>query len=563
MNNDKKDTIYIDPEDDITGIIDRVNLAKSKIVALVLPKRAQVLHSSVNMRLLKRAAENKGKKLVLISTESSVVKLAAAAQIYIASSLKSKPELPKNTDTEEIPETVISDNEDENSNIDKSKSIGELAGVPVKEPIKQKEEEPIELDNVDVTEKDKSADKPKEKMNKRLKVPSIDKFRNRIFIGVGGLVIIGILYFVGMVILPKATITVKTNTSDLETKFELIAKTDVQTLDVDKKIFPAQLKELKTELSEKVTATGKTDKGNKATGKVTFFNCSKDDKLSDTPRTVPAGTGISSGDKTFITQTAVTIQPSGFTGNTCKSDKPSAEVSVTAAKGGDIYNLAARTYSVNGFATMSAVDSIGMSGGTSKLVSSISQEDVDAVKATLQKGVSDKEKEQLASQIKSAGLFPLSETFLATYEAPLSSPAVGEEATEGTVTLKATFTMLAIKESELVEIIKKSQESNITTATQKIYDNGLSKAKVGQLERKSSGESKLLFTATASVGPFIDTTEMAKEIKGKSAGETKSIIGERPGIDSVEVEYSPFWVYRTPNRLNQINIVIDGAGEVR
>lgn len=563
MNDSKKDTIYIDPEDDITGIIDRVNLAKSKIVALVLPKRAQVLHSSVNMRLLKRAAENKGKKLVLISSEPSVVKLAASAQMYVANSLKSKPVMPKSIDNDEIPETVISDNDDENNKIDKSKSIGELAGVPVVEPMKQKEEEPIELDNVDVSEKDKKEDKPKEKMNKKLKVPSIDKFRNRIFIGVGGLVILAVLYFVGMVVMPKATVTIKSDTSELETKFEMIAKTDVQTLDVDKKIFPAQLKDLKKQLSEKVTATGKTDKGNKATGKVTFVNCSKDDKLSDTPRTVPAGTGISSGDKTFVTQTAVTVEPSGFTGNTCKSDKPSVEVNVVAAKGGDVYNLSARTYSVNGFSTMSAEDSVGMGGGTSKLVSSISQEDVDNVKANLQKNASEKDKEELAKQIRSTGYFPLIETFLSNYEAPVATPAIGEEATEGTVTVNATYTMLAIKESELVEVVKKSQESNITTATQKIYDNGLSKAKVGQLERKSPNESRLLFTAVASVGPFLDTNQIAEQIKGKSAGDTKSIIGERPGVTNVEVEYSPFWVYRTPTRVNKINIVIDGAGEIR
>lgn len=562
MTSTKKDTIYIDPEDDITGIIDKVNSASAKIVALVLPKRAQVLHSSVNMRLLKRSADNKGKKLVLISSEPSVLKLAATAQMYIASSLKSKPELPKMPKADDIPETVISDNEDE-ANLDKSRSIGELAGVPVKETVKQPEEEPIELDNVDVNDKDKQEDKPKEKMNKRLKVPSIDKFRNRIFIGAGAFLVLLVLFFVGTFVMPKATITIKTDTTELETKFEMIAKTDVQTLDEDKKIFPAELKELKQKLSEKVTATGKVDKGNKATGKVTIINCSKDDKLGDISRTVPAGTGISSGDKTFILQTAVTVEPSGFTGNTCKSDKPSAEVAVIASKGGDIYNLSPRGYSVSGFGSMTATDSDGMSGGTSKLVASISQEDVDKIKSTLEKGSTDKDKDQLASQLRSEGMYPLTETFVATLEAPVVTPAVGEEATEGTVTINATYTMLAVKESDLLSVVKKVQEAKITTATQKIYDNGITKAKVGQLERKSPNESKLVFTSNATIGPFIDATTVAREVKGKSAGETKSIIGERPGITDVEVEYSPFWVYKTPNRLNKINIVIDGAGEVR
>lgn len=558
----KKDTIYVDPDEDITGIIDRVNSASSKIVAIVLPKRAQVLHSSVNMRLLKRAADSKSKKLVLISNEPSVLKLAAATDIHIASTLNSKPYLPKSDSAmDDVAEVISSDNMD--TPIDAQKSIGELAGLPVKENIQHKEEESIELDNVDVSDKKQENAKPEGKMNKKLKVPNIDRFRNRIFIGGGAVFLIGVLYFVGAFIMPKATITIKTDSSDLETKFELVAKTDVKDLDSDNKIFPAQLKELKVNLTEKVTATGKVDKGNKATGKVTLINCSKDDKLGDVSRTVPAGTGISSGDKTFILQTAVTVEPSGFTGNTCKSDKPSVEVSVVASKGGDVYNLSPRNYSVSGFGSMVANDSMGMSGGTSKLVTSISQEDVDAIKTTLQKGSTDKDKEQLTSQLRGEGLFPLTETFLSSFAEPVVAPAIGEEATSGTVTIAATYTMLAIKESDLLSVLKKVQESNITTATQKIYDTGLSKAKLGQLERKSPNESRLMFSTTATVGPFLDATVIAKEVKGKSAGDTKAIIIKRPGITGVDLQYSPFWVFKTPNRLNKIQIIFDGAGEVR
>lgn len=561
MMNNKKDTIYIDPDDDITGIIDRVNSASSKIVALVLPKRAQVLNSSVNMRLLKRSADNRGRKLVLISTEPSIVKLAAATGMYVASTLKSKPVLPKAEAEEDIPETVMTD--DEETEIDSKKSVGELAGIPERQSINQKEEESIELDNIEVTEKEKTDSKPKEKMNKKLKVPSIDKFRNRIFLGGGVLLVLGALYFVGFVVLPKAKITIKTDTSEIETKFEFTAKTDATTVDEEKKIFPALLKEQKQKLSDKVTATGKVDKGNKATGKVTFVNCSTADKLSDTSRTIPAGTGISSGDKTFITQAAVTVEPSGFNGSACKSDKPSAEVAVTASKGGDIYNLSPRSYGVSGYGSMTATDASGMSGGTSKLVTSISQDDVNAVKESLQKGSTDKDKDAFISQLKSQGLFPISSTFLASYSEATATPAVGEEATDGTVNVEVTYTILAVQESDLINVLKKVQDSNITTATQKIYDSGLSKATVGQLERKSPNESRLQFASTATVGPFLEASQIAKEVKGKSGGETKEIIGKRPGITSVDVEYSPFWVLKTPTRLNKISIVFDGAGEVR
>jgi hypothetical protein len=74
-----KDTIYIDAEDEITSIIDKVESAKEKIVALVLPKRSSTLQSIVNMRLLKRSAESAGKSVVLITSESALMPLAGAA----------------------------------------------------------------------------------------------------------------------------------------------------------------------------------------------------------------------------------------------------------------------------------------------------------------------------------------------------------------------------------------------------------------------------------------------------------------------------------------------------
>lgn len=47
-----KDVLYIDVEDDITTIIGKVKASKSKIIALVPPKRVGVLQSAVNLRLL-------------------------------------------------------------------------------------------------------------------------------------------------------------------------------------------------------------------------------------------------------------------------------------------------------------------------------------------------------------------------------------------------------------------------------------------------------------------------------------------------------------------------------
>src|SRR3982750_3848561 len=89
-----KDVIYIDVDDEITGIIDKIENSPQKVVALVLPKRAASLQSIVNMKLLARSAGTAGKNTVLITSEQALLPLAGAAGLHVAKNLQSKPEVP-------------------------------------------------------------------------------------------------------------------------------------------------------------------------------------------------------------------------------------------------------------------------------------------------------------------------------------------------------------------------------------------------------------------------------------------------------------------------------------
>lgn len=549
----KKDVVYIDPDDDITGIIDRLSSVKSPIVAAVLPKRAAVLHSSVNMRLLKRAADAKKKRLVLITTEASVLKLAADVRVHVAKSLTSKPELPDAPSHTEVTET-ISESIAEDNNIDPKKSVGELAGD---EP--ENQEETIELDNAEEAAVDTKAE-PKVKKNRKLKVPNFDKFRMRLFLAIFAGVLLLVGGFLAIFVLPKANITIYTETADLDTRFEFTASVSQASADQENRILPAQSKEVKQTITEKFTATGQGDKGNKAKGIVTVYNCNKADETI----TMPAGSRLIVGDAVFTTDAPSTIPASNFTGGgLCKKDI-SRDIDVTAALSGDKYNLSER----NGFTAPDYADITGTSlgnggftGGTSIPIKVTSQDDVDKVKEKILLRNTDTDKQQLQDLLKAANQYPLTETFVATAAEPTVAPAVGQEATEGNVTIVITYTMLGVGQSDIESLILKTQEKNINGATQKIYDNGLSKAKIGQVERKSAGEAKMNLQATAKVGPLLDAGTIAKSVAGKAGGETKQIIQSRPGISKVDVVYSPFWVLKTPNRVNRITINFQTAGD--
>src|SRR5260370_22226151 len=129
-----KDVIYVDVDDEITGIIDKVTSANSKIVALVVPKRAAVFQSGVNMKLLKRRADTAKKHLVLITSEAGLMPLAGAVGLHVAKTLQSKPEIPAAmaaAETAADAEEVALTNADEfDARQAAAKPVGELAGKP-------------------------------------------------------------------------------------------------------------------------------------------------------------------------------------------------------------------------------------------------------------------------------------------------------------------------------------------------------------------------------------------------------------------------------------------------
>src|SRR5665213_1586189 len=126
-----KDTIYIDVDDEITSIIDKVDGAKEKVVALVLPKRATVLQSVVNMRLLKRSAEKASKNVVLITSEDALLPLAGAAGLHVAKNLQTKPVVPTapvgavvvSEATKELPEELDGEAEEQPTKLDYHRTV--------------------------------------------------------------------------------------------------------------------------------------------------------------------------------------------------------------------------------------------------------------------------------------------------------------------------------------------------------------------------------------------------------------------------------------------------------
>ncbi len=545
-----KDTIYIDVEDEITAIIDKLRHSDSKIVALVLPKRATTLQSIVNLKLLKRTAKTANKNLVLVTSDPTVLPLAGAVGLHVAKTAQSKPTIPAAPKTPNHDITVDSDEtpDTEDVELDKSASIGELAGD---------DDETIEVDNDTPEPKEKISKKAAlAGVGKKLKIPNFEKFRTRLLLGGGAFILLLIFWILATFVLPKATITIKTDTSVVNTTLNFIGKLDAESVDVAKNVVPIIKKEVKKTQVEKVAASGERNDGKKASGTMSLKNCIFDGQSY----TIPAGTGFTSDGMTFITNASITLDPAVYAGpDNCVSGSKS--VSVTAVNAGSKYNLSARGYTVPGAYNKPegqiTASGSAMTGGTDKITKVVSQENIDTAKQAALDKTKEEAVTELAEAISKDQLIAINDTFSEGKPEVTATPKVNEPTSEVSVEVKVTYSQLGIKKSDLTQLVEQEVNKHIDASKQQIQNTGLDEATVRITSKPSKTEYKLELETVATAGPQLDAEGIKKEVAGKKKGLTKDIIMARPGVQDVDIHYSPFWVASTPSRQNRINVVFN------
>lgn len=559
MTASDKDTIYIDIDDEITGIIDKLSGSNGKIVALVLPKRATVLQSIVNMKLLKRAADEAKKHLVLITTEAGLLPLAGMTGIHVAKTLTSKPEIPTAPVDDDSEETVDEPSESAAPDFVPAAAatvpIGELAGLP---PAASDDDvETVELDNDEevaaaaLTEK--TFEPPKGlKKDKKLHVPNFERFRLLLIVGVLALILLGFGLYYGLVVAPKALIAIKTDASNVNASLNLTADSQAKILDPAKGIIPAKLAQLQKNYTQQVSTSGQKNQGAKATGAVTLTakNCTS----IALPADVPAGTGVSSNGLTYITQKTTSFSSSKIKGG-CIYSQGDADTPITAQSGGANYNAAdGATFGVAQRPDVTGVANGAIAGGTDNIIKVVSQGDIDSAKAKIANSDSTT-KQTLQNQLVKDGKYALPVTFSGGTPTITPSANVGDPADTVTITEAVTYTMFGVDENDLKALIDNNIKPQIDTAKQSILSEGLSTASFN-LESSTATTAQLTMKSVATAGPELNTTTIAKYAAGKKAGDIKRQLQSNPDVTDVTVTLSPFWVTSVPKKLSKITVTV-------
>ena len=575
MNAAAKDVLYIDIDDEITTIIDKVRSSENRIVALVLPKRATVLQSIVNMKLLKRAADQAKKHVVLVTTEAGLMPLAAEAGMFVAATPQSKPEIPESQrqDSGENPleEPVVLDDETDQAAFTAENSsdrpVGELAARTAS-PITATGES-IETVQISDETSDRASNtgssagkqpkqkRPKGATNKKLAIPNFEKFRTRLVLAIVALLIIGAGLFFALTVLPKATIAISTDSNSVPVNLTATLNTKATAVDTDQNILPAKQEQQQKTQTQQAPATGQANRGQRAAGMVTITNCSPDGSSV----TIPAGTGVSHGGLTYITQKSVTLTTStpkcqsysGFT---------SADVSIVAMQAGAQYNVGDGTSftvaSGNGYTSkdVNAVASGDISGGTDTIVKVIQQSDIDSATQKLKAQDSSAVKDDLIQMLKQDGYHAIAETFNAGTPSTTASAQVGDQVDSVTVTMNATYTMLGVKENDLKQLIRADVKDQIDSGKQTLLDDGLANATFKVVNSTETSQEVSIHTV-ATAGPELNVTQIKQQAAGQKSGPVSDSLKANPGVTDVTINLSPFWVKSIPGNTDKITVTID------
>ncbi len=541
--------LYLEPDEEITSVVDRIKELKAKNIALVVPRDAVVLQSVVNLKLLKKESEKLKKDLSLVTSDRVGRNLASQVGLPVFDKLAKEFLEPEE-------EKMLAESSEEKISEDE-----EISEEPTNEP---KEEPKGKLKEL-TAEKEKSSfektllDGKKSEPFKSLKEPtepagfSKPKLRiNKKMLIFGIVFSIFVLAFITFLFLPKANISLIVLADKFENKFDLTADKNLIDVNSEKKSIPAQLIEAVSEKEGEGTATGQKQIGEKAKGKVTIYN-----SYDSGAQALSAGTRLSKSGKTFLLSARVTIP--GFSLQQGNPVPGTAEASIEAEKEGADYNISAGKFSISGYPAdkFYGQSTTAMSGGYSKMVTVISQGDIDGVKNNLTSAATEEVKKELQKKVSNDSELLDDALKIDVVEFSTSSK-VDEQQTKFSGKLKIKAFALIYKKADFEKITTEVFEKIITSKGKELASIDFAKLKKEVAGKDfDKGQMKISVSGDAFAAPKLDEAKLKTNLTGKDRIRAEEYLTDFAEIESAQIELWPFWVKKVPSLEESIRIKVE------
>lgn len=529
-------TIYLEMDEEVTSVIDKIRKTEFTDVVLVVPKDASISQSVVNLKLIKRKAEELNKNVSIVTQDKVARNLAAKIGIATAATAKEMPKVAAVGATEE---PVVFRTEGSASPLEDTDEV-----IFDKESVKDEPEELTVVEGEDVQEEvamHEDAHKKADKQEKNL----MPKFPLKWVGLVGGIVILA-LFIAGYIYLPraKANIYVAAEKKPLSLNFN---GDKGVALDTEKVIIPTQIVEVTKEDSKKYPATDTKNVGTKATGTVFISTAISNIEW-------PTGTRIAlSTDTSVVYRTNVAVS--------IKAPGSQSGVGVTAESPGEKYNIpTGRSFSAVNDPDADITSTSAMTGGETKTVKVVSQGDISSAKDALAKDITDAVTAEFNT--KSSELKIIEETKNTEIVSFSANPVLNAEAPDGfTMTVKVTTKAIGFSMNDISTII--SAEVNRQLGfTKQIIDDGSKTAEIAvDSSDLATGKISGTIKTTAYVAAKLDENDIKVNLEGLNDAKATNYLAGLDGVDSSKMEYWPAFFKSFPRLKNHIFISIQVADQ--
>ena len=332
----------------------------------------------------------------------------------------------------------------------------------------------------------------------------------------GGMILLALV--VGFILwwfLPKATVTLFVTPKKLEENVTFTVGKDIKGEEIEVSVN-----------GEKTNpTTGTKTVGEKAKGSVKIQNGTA------FPISLPSGTIlVSSSDLKFQT-----VKVASVSGALSPSSPGNATIDIEAVSIGSEYNLVKdEVFKVGNYpkADVDASTSENLSGGSSRQISAVSEEDRKKILKELTDELTDEANGKLNEKITSDQVL-VEVSINNEIEEEDYSNKVGDEATNLKLALTLKVKSTVVSKSELLEISKKSLEGKIPSGfvlrdDQITYDF-----------KESDEEGSFDVRIFANLLPNIDPLDVSKKIVGKYPNLAESFLGSVPGFVRAEFRIKP------------------------
>lgn len=574
------DIFYLESDEEITSVIDRLRKAESKGVVLVIPRGGTLGQSIVNLKLLRKSAKDLDLDFCLVTGDRVCKNLASQIGITIFSKVAEAEE----ADLSKTPQKVDKPTPDEISpNGDfkinsyynrKDEEVAEEVGATEtdetpEEEMGQEEEfhddKPIEekkpVEQIKAREDQKA--KKDEEPDHNLKPFSGTNKKNISGSKKPLLIIIAVSLVLALIIsyifIPFANASIKLKTEEFTLSQDLKVDQTALSADVENNILPGTEIKIEKEGTKTYNSTGTKEAGEKASGKITVYN-----EWSTTPETLNKGTRFISGGKAFLLQSDILVPGAKLDPNPpIKFIAGSIEASVTAENSGESYNIGPTSFTISSLpssqqAKIYGRSSVAMAGGTTKILKVITADDIKNASKDLFTDISTAGKADVIARAEETEVLIFEENNVnSAIVSEEPSKAVDTESETFDYRMKVELKTLGFQDSQakkmMVEKVNKQLNSD-----QMIVNEDKS-----EVLYSFTAADKTFMTVEADfkgrVGKKLEKQTIINEITNKKAFEAKNIIQKNEAVDQIDLKIWPSPLFRVPMIKSRIQVKFDYA----